>query len=120
MSVQLSHLSQAELASRLTLSSTSCRVAVDRLRHLPVTLMQALDATALTEQARTEAERCYPHARVAHLKTGGNFPFLTRPDEIDMFIQVRRAAWRGDRVGRGGGGGVIGSPSEAELHLKTS
>ncbi|KAF0291665.1 Maspardin [Amphibalanus amphitrite] len=49
---------------------------------------QALDATALTEQARAEAERCYPHARVAHLKTGGNFPFLTRPDETDMFIQA--------------------------------
>ncbi|XP_043239043.1 maspardin-like [Amphibalanus amphitrite] len=85
---QLSQLSQAELASRLTLSSTGCRVAVDKLRHLPVTLLQALDATALTEQARAEAERCYPHARVAHLKTGGNFPFLTRPDETDMFIQV--------------------------------
>ncbi|XP_037076691.1 maspardin-like [Pollicipes pollicipes] len=71
---QLSQLSQAELASRLTLSSAGCRVQAERLRHLPVTLLQALDATALTEQARAEAEQCYPHARLAHLKTGGNFP----------------------------------------------
>ena len=85
---QISQLSQSELASRLTLSSTGCRVEADKLRHLPVTLLQALDATALTEQARSEAERCYPQARIAHLKTGGNFPFLTRPDETDMFIQV--------------------------------
>ncbi|XP_037080077.1 maspardin-like [Pollicipes pollicipes] len=85
---QLSQLSQAELASRLTLSSAGCRVQAERLRHLPVTLLQALDATALTEQARAEAEQCYPHARLAHLKTGGNFPFLTRPDETGVFIQV--------------------------------
>ena len=32
--------------------------------------------------------KCYPNAKRAHLKSGGNFPYLSRPDEVNLYIQV--------------------------------
>ena len=31
---------------------------------------------------------CYPDAKRAHLKDGGNFPYLSRSDEVNIHIQV--------------------------------
>lgn len=50
--------------------------------------MQVNDHSALSESVKEEMYKCYPDARRAHLKTGGNFPFLSRPDEVNLFLQV--------------------------------
>ena len=47
------------------------------------------DTFAVSETVRDNLEKCYPKAKLAHLKTGGNFPFLTRSDEINLHILVR-------------------------------
>jgi len=46
------------------------------------------DHSALSEAVKQELYKCYPEARRAHLKTGGNFPYLSRPDEVNLFLQV--------------------------------
>ena len=33
--------------------------------------------------------KCYPNAKRAHMKSGGNFPYLSRSLEVNIFIQVR-------------------------------
>ena len=32
--------------------------------------------------------KCYPDAKKAHLKSGGNFPYLSRSSEVNLMIQV--------------------------------
>jgi len=34
--------------------------------------------------------QAYEKAKMAHLKTGGNFPFLSRSEEVNMHILVKR------------------------------
>lgn len=34
----------------------------------------------------------YPGARRAYLKNGGDFPFLSRPDEVNLHLQVHEEA----------------------------
>ena len=50
--------------------------------------VQVNDHCALSEAVKEEMYKCYPEARRAHLKTGGNFPFLSRADEVNLFLQV--------------------------------
>ena len=37
--------------------------------------------------------KLFPDSRRALLKTGGNFPYLRRSDEVNTFIQVGRFYW---------------------------
>ena len=39
-------------------------------------------------QVKEDLYKCYPNAKLGHLKTGGNFPFLSRSDEFNLFITV--------------------------------
>ena len=39
-------------------------------------------------QVKEDLYKCYPQAKLGHLKTGGNFPFLSRSDEFNLFITV--------------------------------
>lgn len=39
---------------------------------------------------REEVYKFYPEAKIAEMKTGGNFPYLSRPDEMNMLIQVNK------------------------------
>lgn len=32
--------------------------------------------------------KCYPDSKRAHLKSGGNFPYLSRSSEVNLMIQV--------------------------------
>lgn len=88
MAEQVSALSRDQLASRLTLSSHHCRVQSNWLQELPITLVYALDSSALSQEAVDETRAAYPQARLADLNTGGNYPFLTRAEELDVFVQV--------------------------------
>ena len=50
--------------------------------------VQVNDRCALSESVKEELYKCYPEARRAHLKSGGNFPYLSRADEVTLFLQV--------------------------------
>lgn len=69
--------------------------------------MQVFDDCALTDAVRDETYKCYPEAKRAHLKTGGNFPFLSRSAEVNLYLQVsRRIVISKDRYSVPGWGGI--------------
>jgi maspardin len=46
------------------------------------------DQCALSQTAREELYKLYPDAKRAHLKSGGNFPYLSRSDEVNMHLII--------------------------------
>lgn len=86
----LDSLSQSELASRLTLNCVDGYVVPQKLQHLPTMIIDVNDRCALSESVKEELYKCYPEARRAHLKSGGNFPYLSRADEVTLFLQSGR------------------------------
>jgi len=50
--------------------------------------VQVNDDSALSHSAKDAVYKSYPDARRAHLKTGGNFPYLSRSNEVNLYIQV--------------------------------
>jgi len=59
------------------------------MRDTPVTIIDVFDEYALSSPVREELYKCYPGARLAHLKSGGNFPYLSRSDQVNVYLQVR-------------------------------
>jgi len=89
LAARLADAPQSALASRLSLNCAPSRVAdPSALADVPVTVISALDSTALSAEVQEGMNDFYPHAKVAHLKSGGNFPFLSRSDEICMHLLV--------------------------------
>jgi len=92
---QLETLTQSELASRLTLNCTlyeSLKPAELPFDKTKITLLDTVDEVAIPEKVREEVYKFYPEAKVAQLKTGGNFPYISRSDEVNMHIQVHLRA----------------------------
>jgi maspardin len=50
--------------------------------------MDVFDEYALSNDVREEMYKCYPNAKLAHLKSGGNFPYLSRSAEVNLHLQV--------------------------------
>ena len=53
--------------------------------------IQVFDESALSTRCKEEMYKCYPDAKRAHLKSGGNFPYLSRSSEVNLMLQVRLA-----------------------------
>lgn len=110
MSERLDRLSQQELASRLTLNCINSYVEPQTLQDLSMTIIdvsivffnflfinllnvfklifKVFDDCAISERVKQELYKMYPKAKRAHLKTGGNFPYLSRPDEVNLHIFI--------------------------------
>lgn len=56
--------------------------------NLPITIIDVFDEYALTNVVREEMYKCYPNAKLAHLKNGGNFPYLSRSADVNLYLQV--------------------------------
>jgi len=85
---RLETLGHSDLASRLTLSCLKGFVEPQNVNDLPVTIIDVFDECSLTQDVRDEMYKSYPSAKLAHLKSGGNFPYLSRSEEINMFILI--------------------------------
>lgn len=88
---QLESLDQNELASRLTLNCTPGSVTRDtqfQFDTSKATFIDTIDEVALPEKLKEELYQKLPDAKKALLKTGGNFPFLSRPDEFNIHVIV--------------------------------
>lgn len=90
---KLDSITQQELASRLTLNCMNCYVEPQKLVGLDITIMDVFDDCALSQEVREEMYKCYPSAKRAHLKSGGNFPYLSRSLEVNIFIQIHLKAF---------------------------
>jgi len=88
---QIESLKKEELVSRLTLNCSAYsnlhpdKLAFDKSK---ITIMDCMDEVAIPESIRDEVYKYYPEAKISELKTGGNFPFLSRADDVNLFLQV--------------------------------
>ncbi|GBP13943.1 Maspardin [Eumeta japonica] len=98
MTERLESLTQADLASRLTLNCSTGYVQANRLSNMPVTIMDVWDDSALSSHVREDLHKCYPHAKLAHLKNGGNFPYLSRSDEVNLHLLIHLRQFDGTEL----------------------
>eukprot|EP01120_Amphizonella_sp_Union-15-10_P006137 TRINITY_DN1929_c0_g1_i1.p1 TRINITY_DN1929_c0_g1~~TRINITY_DN1929_c0_g1_i1.p1 ORF type:complete len:139 (-),score=39.51 TRINITY_DN1929_c0_g1_i1:71-487(-) len=87
---QLETFNQRELASRMTLICSIGPLKPTSLEfdQEKITVLDALDEVAVPEKLREEVYKFYPHARIAQIKEGGNFPYLSRSEELNMHLTV--------------------------------
>lgn len=85
---KLDTLGRSEIASRLTLNCTDSYIEPQKLRGISLTILDVFDACAISDEVKEEMYKCYPDAKRAHLKTGGNFPYLCRSAEVNLHIQL--------------------------------
>lgn len=85
---QVETLSRDDLASRLTLMADAASVGPLLLSDSFITIMDTNDYCATPQQLKDEVCERYPEARRASLKSGGDFPFLSRPDEVNLHLQL--------------------------------
>ncbi|XP_065059614.1 maspardin-like [Rhopilema esculentum] len=85
---RLDSLGRNEIASRLTLNCMDAYVEPQKLRDVTVTILDVFDQCAISDQVKDEVYKFYPNAKRAHLKTGGNFPYLCRSAEVNLHIQI--------------------------------
>lgn len=86
---RLDSLSQQDLASRLTINCINSSINPDQLEYLDaVTVIDVFDECAISTHVREMLNKCYPNAKLAHLKAGGNFPYLSRSDEVNLHLQI--------------------------------
>jgi len=85
---QVNDLSGDDLASRLTLNCTASAVCDMRLEQSHVTILESNGDTMVPEEVRRDLKNRYPSARVAQLKALGDFPYLSCPAEVTLFIEV--------------------------------
>ncbi|KAI3707077.1 hypothetical protein L6452_25283 [Arctium lappa] len=123
---QVETLSREDLASRLTLSSDDASVGPLMLSDSLITIMDTNDKCAIPQQLKDHVSERYPGARRAYIKSGGDFPFLSRPDEVNLHLKLhlRRVGVEaredlvpgipqaGDGGADGGGGGGAGGSGE--------
>ncbi|XP_046404578.1 maspardin-like [Ischnura elegans] len=95
---RIESLSQQELASRLTLNCTNCYVQPQKLSNTPTTILDVFDKYALSSTVREDLYKCYPNAKLAHLKSGGNFPYLSRSDEVNLHLQIHLRQFEGTNL----------------------
>ncbi|KAL1568973.1 maspardin-like isoform X1 [Salvia divinorum] len=85
---QVETLSKDDLASRLSLTVDSASIGPLRLSDTFITIMDTNDFCAVPQELKDQVTERYPGARQANLKSGGDFPFLSRPDEVNLHLQL--------------------------------
>ncbi|XP_057708794.1 maspardin isoform X3 [Corythoichthys intestinalis] len=58
---------------------------------------RVFDQSALSLEAKEEMYKLFPNAKRAHLKTGGNFPYLCRSADVNLYIQIHLRQFHGTR-----------------------
>lgn len=85
---QVETLSRDDLSSRLLLNVNVASVGPISLPDSLITVMDTNDYCAVPQELKEQLNERYPGARKAVLKTGGDFPFLSRPDEVNLYLQL--------------------------------
>jgi maspardin len=85
---QVNEISGIDLAGRLSLNSTDSSAAQMSLEADKLTIIESSGETMVPEELRRDLQRRYASSRKAELKSGGDFPFLSRPEETAMFVEV--------------------------------
>ncbi|XP_077567831.1 maspardin isoform X3 [Stigmatopora nigra] len=94
---RLESLNQRELASRLTLNCQNSYVEPHKIKDVTMSIIDVFDQSALSLEAKEEMYKLFPNAKRAHLKTGGNFPYLCRSADVNLYIQIHLQQFHGTR-----------------------
>jgi len=83
-------LTQEEVASRMILN---CTLGPLNAADLPIsrekiTLIDANDDVIINETLRDQLQVVYNGAHLGIIKSGGNFPYLSRPEDFNMHLEV--------------------------------
>lgn len=85
---QVDYINGDDLASRLSLNSTASNVGPTVLEQSRITILESDGETMVPEDLRRHLRGVYPGARVAMLKATGDFPYLSKPEEVTLFVEV--------------------------------
>lgn len=85
---QVETLSRDDLSSRLTLNASPASVGSLLLSDSFITVMDTNDYCAIPQSLKDQVSERYPGARRAIMKSGGDFPFISRPDEVNLYLQL--------------------------------
>eukprot|EP00933_Yihiella_yeosuensis_P043785 TRINITY_DN38744_c0_g1_i1.p1 TRINITY_DN38744_c0_g1~~TRINITY_DN38744_c0_g1_i1.p1 ORF type:complete len:371 (+),score=56.20 TRINITY_DN38744_c0_g1_i1:42-1154(+) len=89
---QVNDLTGDDLASRLSLNCGHSEVNHIRLDSTRITIIEANGETMVPEELRRQLKHMYHDARFVQLKASGDFPYLSKPDEVSLFIEVHMRA----------------------------
>jgi hypothetical protein len=78
-----------------------------------MTFIDSQDEIALPQAVRDELYKLYPRARIAGVKEGGNFPFLSNAEEVNVHILVHLRVQHDGEIGADSSG-ESGSASDGE------
>eukprot|EP01107_Rhizomastix_libera_P012294 TRINITY_DN3054_c0_g5_i2.p1 TRINITY_DN3054_c0_g5~~TRINITY_DN3054_c0_g5_i2.p1 ORF type:complete len:399 (+),score=116.45 TRINITY_DN3054_c0_g5_i2:33-1229(+) len=53
-----------------------------------VTIINSLDDTSVPEGLKSEVFKLYPNSKLAEVRSGGEFPYLSQPDEFALHLKV--------------------------------
>jgi hypothetical protein len=56
---------------------------------------------AVPAKLRSELYKFFPNCKTAEMKTGGNFPFLSRHEEFNLYLQVKKKKKENERQKEG-------------------
>mmetsp|Transcript_24557 Transcript_24557/g.47772 ORF Transcript_24557/g.47772 Transcript_24557/m.47772 type:complete len:358 (-) Transcript_24557:96-1169(-) len=85
---QVNDINGCDLASRLCMMCTPGGVGALPLDQERMTLLESNGVTMVPEELRRQLRGHYSEARIAQLKAGGDFPYISQPDETTLFVEV--------------------------------
>lgn len=87
MSNEVDLISSADLGGRISLQLSSESVDRIHINDSSITILQTLNNT-YADSLNEDMKNAYPYAKHAILKSGGCFPYLSRHEEVNMYILV--------------------------------
>jgi len=66
-----------------------------------MTTIEVFKDTALSTEARNDLYPSYTDAKLAHLKRGGNIPYLSRSEVVNMHILIHLRQFKDTRIDPG-------------------
>uniref|UniRef100_A0A3B0NHF3 Alpha/beta hydrolase family, putative n=1 Tax=Theileria annulata TaxID=5874 RepID=A0A3B0NHF3_THEAN len=90
MACELDHISASDLGSRITLQLTCDYVYNKDLNGFDQDKILLIETNNnnIPYNLKQDIKLWYSNSKVGYLKSGGDFPYLTRPEEIAVFVQV--------------------------------
>lgn len=77
-----------DLVARLTINCTHETVRGLRVPQERITILDVMDRCMIPPQLRQELVKEYPNAKYTPLKSGGDFPFLSKHSEFTMHMEI--------------------------------
>lgn len=87
VALQIADLSGNDIASRLSLNCNPSWVSTFG-NQTRVTIMESRGSTMVPDELRRQLQSMYPEGRQAQLKATGDFPYVSRHDEVTLFVEV--------------------------------